>query len=238
MIFQEIFKKKINVPHILQIYVSNSFFQKKINFIYSFFSVMTSSESDGVDEAFEDMFDEEFDNIIDSLVDVQTNKPKKRAYIERDREQGHIHLWNDYFHENPTYPPVMFRRRFRMNKPLFLRIVDRLTTEVPYFQQRRNAHGRYGLSPLQKCTAAIRMLAYGQSGYTYDEYLRLGESTALLCLEHCTNGIVQLFGDEYLRRPTPEDLQRLLDIGEKRGFPGMIGSIDCMHWQWKNCPTA
>ncbi|XP_010428435.1 PREDICTED: uncharacterized protein LOC104713084 isoform X1 [Camelina sativa] len=39
-------------------------------------------------------------------------------------------------------------------------------------------------------------------------------------------------------RPTAEDLQRLLDIGELRGFPGMIGSIDCMHWEWKNCPTA
>uniref|UniRef100_A0A0D3ACC4 No apical meristem-associated C-terminal domain-containing protein n=1 Tax=Brassica oleracea var. oleracea TaxID=109376 RepID=A0A0D3ACC4_BRAOL len=43
---------------------------------------------------------------------------------------------------------------------------------------------------------------------------------------------------EYLRRPTAEDLQQLLDIGEVRGFPGMIGSIDCMHWEWKNCPTA
>uniref|UniRef100_A0A0D3DQQ1 DDE Tnp4 domain-containing protein n=1 Tax=Brassica oleracea var. oleracea TaxID=109376 RepID=A0A0D3DQQ1_BRAOL len=42
----------------------------------------------------------------------------------------------------------------------------------------------------------------------------------------------------YLRRPTAADLQRLLDIGEHRGFPGMIGSIDCMHWEWKNCPTA
>ena len=38
--------------------------------------------------------------------------------------------------------------------------------------------------------------------------------------------------------PTAEDLQRLLDIGEKRGFPRMVGSIDCMHWEWKNCPTA
>uniref|UniRef100_A0A0D3BB99 Uncharacterized protein n=1 Tax=Brassica oleracea var. oleracea TaxID=109376 RepID=A0A0D3BB99_BRAOL len=46
------------------------------------------------------------------------------------------------------------------------------------------------------------------------------------------------FGNEYLRRPTPADLQRLLDIGEHHGFPGMIGSIDCMHWEWKNCLTA
>nr|VDD60221.1 unnamed protein product [Brassica oleracea] len=168
---------------------------------------MSSSSSSGVDEmlneAFDEMFDQEIDSTFDSIVDVQANKPNRRAYIERDREQGHNILWYDYFRENPTYPTQIFRRRFRMNKPLFLRIVDRLT--------------------------AIRMLAYGQSGDTYDEYLRLGESTALLCLENFTNGIIQLFGDEYLRRPTPEDLQRLLDVGEVRGFPGMIGSIDCMH---------
>uniref|UniRef100_A0A0D3BTH4 DDE Tnp4 domain-containing protein n=1 Tax=Brassica oleracea var. oleracea TaxID=109376 RepID=A0A0D3BTH4_BRAOL len=178
---------------------------------------MSSSSSDEVDEALEEMVDQVVDNFIDSIIDGQANNPKRRAYIERNRERGHNQLLNDYFKENPTYPPEMFRRRFRMNKTLFLRIVDRLSSEVPYFQQRRNAHGRYGLSALQKCTAA---------------------TTARLCLENFTNGIIQLFGDEYLRIPNEDDLQRLLDVGEVRGFPGMIGSIDCMHWEWKNCPTA
>uniref|UniRef100_A0A0D3C2R2 DDE Tnp4 domain-containing protein n=1 Tax=Brassica oleracea var. oleracea TaxID=109376 RepID=A0A0D3C2R2_BRAOL len=183
---------------------------------------MSSSSSDEVDEALEEMVDQVVDNFIDSVIHAHPNKPTKRAYIERNREQGHNQLWNDYFTENPTYPPEMFRRRFRMNKPLFLRIVERITNEVPYFQQRRNACGRNGLSALQKCTAAIRMLAYGQSGDTYDEYLRLGDSTSCLCLENFTNAIIHLFEDEYLRSPTPEDLQRLLDVGE----------------EWKNYPTA
>uniref|UniRef100_A0A0D3B2C6 DDE Tnp4 domain-containing protein n=1 Tax=Brassica oleracea var. oleracea TaxID=109376 RepID=A0A0D3B2C6_BRAOL len=125
-----------------------------------------------------------------------------------------------------------------MNKPLFMRIVDRLSNEVQYFRQREDGIGRLGLSSLQKCSAAIRVLVYGTAADTVDEYLRLGETTTRLCLENFVEGIINLFGDEYLRRPTPADLQRLLDMVEYRGFPGMIGSIDCMHWEWKNCPTA
>ncbi|XP_026419600.1 uncharacterized protein LOC113315548 [Papaver somniferum] len=46
------------------------------------------------------------------------------------------------------------------------------------------------------------------------------------------------FGERYLREPTPEDVQRLLDENPERGFPGMLGSVDCMQWPWKNCPVA
>ena len=199
---------------------------------------MSSSSSDEFEERLDEVFDEIFEDTFNNIVEAQSIPQSRRAYVERNREGGHVRLWNDYFSADCIFPAHLFRRRFRMNKELFLRIVHGLSEWVPFFQQRRDATGRFGLSPLQICTAAIRMLAYGSAADAVDEYLRLGESTALSCLHNFTDGIIQLFGEEYLRGPTPEDLQRLLDIGEKRGFPGMVGSIDCMHWEWKNFPTA
>ncbi|XP_047942960.1 uncharacterized protein LOC125189766 [Salvia hispanica] len=51
--------------------------------------------------------------------------------------------------------------------------------------------------------------------------------------------VVEAFGDTYLQRPTADDCQSLMWMHEMvHGFPGILGSIDCVHWQWKNCPTA
>jgi hypothetical protein len=38
--------------------------------------------------------------------------------------------------------------------------------------------------------------------------------------------------------PTIDDTNRLLDKGRDSGFPGCIGSMDCMHWKLKNCPSS
>ncbi|RLN15632.1 uncharacterized protein C2845_PM02G27570 [Panicum miliaceum] len=42
-------------------------------------------------------------------------------------------------------------------------------------------------------------------------------------------GVIAVFGEYYLRRPTVEDAERLLKIGDKigesRGFPGMFGAL-------------
>uniref|UniRef100_A0A0D3BGR1 DDE Tnp4 domain-containing protein n=1 Tax=Brassica oleracea var. oleracea TaxID=109376 RepID=A0A0D3BGR1_BRAOL len=185
------------------------------------------------DEYFDQYFDQHFDKTFENFTIDYDNQEearktrKKKIHIERNREEGDISLWNDYISETPTYTENFFHRRFRMNKPLFMHIVGRLSNEVEFFQQKKDALGRLSLSPLQKCTAAIRVLAYGYAADAVDEYLRLGSTTTRACVENFVEGIIYLFGDEYLRRPTPVDLQRLLDIGEHRGFPGMIGSIDC-----------
>ena len=99
-------------------------------------------------------------------------------------------------------------------------IVDRISNEVELFRQSKDALGRLSLSPLQKCTAVIRVLAHGTAANAVDEYLRLGETTTRSCVQHFVEGIINLFGDEYLRRPTPADLQRLLDLVSIMDFTG------------------
>ncbi|XP_019101807.1 PREDICTED: uncharacterized protein LOC104790255 [Camelina sativa] len=173
-------------------------------------------------DSFNQYFQEKFNNQFEAAEEEIPAERNKRTYIDRKREEGHKCLWNNYFSDNPTYTKRQFCRRFRMNKSLFLRVVNRLSEEVPYFQPKKDATFRNGLSPLQQCTAAFRLLAYGTGSDSVDEYIRLAESNARKCLEHFVVGIVDLFGIEYLRRPTPEDLQRLLFYGEQRDFPGML----------------
>jgi hypothetical protein len=118
----------------------------------------------------------------------------------------------------------------------FLSIMHRLSEPSPYFSERHDAMGHIGLTALQKYTAAMCQLAYGMAAYTIDEYLKLGKSTALECLEYYCAGIIEYFGAEFLRRPTVVDTQCLLAKAEERGFLGMLGIIDCIYWQWHNCP--
>ena len=103
--------------------------------------------------------------------------------------------------------------------------------------QRRNAANTVGLSGEQKMTAALRMLAYGMSADSLNEYVRIGETTTIECVKRFCEGVVQIFGPEYLRSPNAADISRLLRKANQRGFPGMLGSLDCMHWVWKNCPS-
>ncbi|XP_042966654.1 uncharacterized protein LOC122300214 [Carya illinoinensis] len=125
-----------------------------------------------------------------------------------------------------------------MSRDLFLRINAAVVSHDDYFVQKRDASGRLGLSSLQKMTVAIRMLAYGVTADLMDEYIKIGESTARQSMKKFVKAIVSIFGNEYLRSPNSSDIVRLLDAGQRCGFPGMLGSIDCMHWKWKNFPTA
>lgn len=168
------------------------------------------------------------------------SEPGKRADKERKRSKWGEELMSDYFGDNPTYDARDFRRRFRMRREVFERVVYALVedTESNYFTPRPDATGLLGFLPDQKVTCALRMLAYGACADQLDELIRIGESTVLETMEKFCSAVMRIFGPEYLRKPTPFDVKILLAENAARGCPGMIGSLDCMHWAWKNCPVA
>ncbi|XP_071718170.1 uncharacterized protein [Rutidosis leptorrhynchoides] len=82
-------------------------------------------------------------------------------------------------------------------------------------------------------------MAYGTTPDLFDEYIKIGEKTAAFCLDNFCRCVFHLFAPVYLRKPIADDIARLYNFyAQKHGLPGMLGSIDCMHWQCKNCPIA
>ncbi|KAI5328503.1 hypothetical protein L3X38_027900 [Prunus dulcis] len=109
-----------------------------------------------------------------------------------------------------------------MQPHLFNKVMHDICNYDAYFVQKCDATGVLGLLPEQKLTAVIRMLAYGTSAYQVDEIAHMGKSTTLEALVRFCQAVETLYTRDYLRRPTPRDLQLLLQKAEARGFPGMI----------------
>ena len=57
-------------------------------------------------------------------------------------------------------------------------------------------------------------------------------------LQRFCESLFAKFKDKYLCPPNDADLQILLADSVTREFVGMLGSIDCMHWRWKNRPVS
>nr|GEW87699.1 hypothetical protein [Tanacetum cinerariifolium] len=153
--------------------------------------------------------------------------------INRDRYVAEARLLADYFGPSLKYPDYYFRRQYRMNRSLFLKIVQGIEkyieTHYPlpahfdFFVVRPEATGLMGFSVIMKCASAIRQLAYGTSPDALDEYLQMGEHCARDCLDCFTMCIIDLFTPEFLRKPDVNDVRKLYDAHNRiHGLSGVI----------------
>jgi len=191
--------------------------------------------------------DEEFhdDEVVHHVVEEEPppavwggSRPGKAPNLERHRVRYSHLLYNDFWGPTPVYDDSYFKKFFKLPKGLFDNIVEELSNRDPYFLQKQDAAGKLGLSTLQKVCSAVRLLTSGVSPMEHDDKYRMAASTGMQCMKRFCHAIIAVYGEEALRYPTIDDLNRLLDEGKATGFPGCIGSIDCMHWEWKNCPSS
>nr|GEW44030.1 hypothetical protein [Tanacetum cinerariifolium] len=114
---------------------------------------------------------------------------------------------------------------------------DRLVTIYFSEHPQDDCTGQRGISSLMKCTFAIRQMAYGSVPDSLDEYLQMGATTARKSLQNFCKVIMNLYGEEFVRKPTYTDMEKLYAYhDEKHGFLGMLESIDSIAsndlWIW------
>ena len=134
-----------------------------------------------------------------------------------------------------------FHNRFRMSPNLFQTIYDDIQdpeSGSSDFQGTTDAIGRRGPSALQKMVSVLRLICYGCACDSVTEYTGVKAECAREALYSFCKFICRWYGPQFLGRWGEEELRKEMDENEKRGFPGMMGSIDCTHWRWKNCPIA
>lgn len=85
----------------------------------------------------------------------------------------------NYFNDDPIFNMEKFKLRYRMSRNILELIMTKLEKRNLYFTQLNNACGQLGLTPHQKMTSALRMLAYGESANRQDECVRIGDSILL-----------------------------------------------------------
>nr|GEY36197.1 hypothetical protein [Tanacetum cinerariifolium] len=94
------------------------------------------------------------------------------------------------------------------------------------------------ISPLIKCTFAIRQLAYDVNASFLDEYMQISKRSSRKALDHFCQAVMEIYGPEYLRKHVTDVEKLYRHHEEKHGFPGMLGSLNCTNWEWFSCPYA
>ena len=69
------------------------------------------------------------------------SKPVRRKSKKRQRLEGHAMLFSDYFADDSTYDEKDFRRRYRMNKEVFFKLLHGVRGYDEYFVYKKDCTG-------------------------------------------------------------------------------------------------
>lgn len=87
-------------------------------------------------------------------------------------------ILHDYFDKDRVYDAVYFKRRYRIPHTVF-NWVYKFIEKLLFFFRKSDALGAFGIHPLQRVTAAIRMMGLGVAADAIDEYFRILESSVI-----------------------------------------------------------
>lgn len=147
-------------------------------------------------------------------------------------------LRNEAIRDISTVEGKEFRRRYRLPAPFFLDYLVPECQRLNLFESKVKENGELmGHIPIAiKVLIALRMLARGN---VVDDLVEMSEASSFI-VRHCFKTFIlnfaREFKDAFITMPTGEELEKIMAIYARLGFPGALGSMDCTHVRWLVCP--
>jgi hypothetical protein len=133
-----------------------------------------------------------------------------------------------------------FKTMFRVSLSRFERIVRVIIPRNGFYSGNEDATKRAVPSWQARVLLPLKCIAFGAPPHAFIDYFSMSKTQARCCMENFVQTMAECFNEEYLRNPTAADVSAILELHRRKheGIAGMLGSIDCMHVRWKNCPKA
>ena len=178
-----------------------------------------------------------------SSVDQQSRQKRKaRASLSLKRLTawdsifGHDILQNPNI-RNPAHPDGVKRRlRFRAPCSVLAAIVHMFTTKDGWNPvSASHFYGKPIPSHSRQDMCALFILGRGTDLDTVSMLSRISMGTHSSFFNHFCEKTASVF-HEYVYMPAGDDLAAVLSLYTEMGFPGCVGSTDCVHFYWDRCP--
>jgi len=145
-----------------------------------------------------------------------------------------------YLQEGSLFNGKEFEIMFRISRQRFQRLLEDIgATRHPFYTNIVDVTGKVGVSFEARLLLPLKTMAYGVPPHCFRDYFEMSETMARECCVIFDKTIRDLYAPEYLRHPTSDDVKSISKLHKAaHHFPGMFGSLDCMHTHWKNCPVA
>ena len=138
--------------------------------------------------------------------------------------------------QDPKHPDgIKFKRRFRVPYSVFLSILANFRSRDewnPASSKDRRAHAQHPLEV--KILCALFILGRGTDLDTVSMLACISIGTLTSFFHHFCAKLATLY-DEHIYMPKGDDLAAVTSQYARMGFPGCVGSIDCVHFFWDRC---
>lgn len=165
--------------------------------------------------------------------------------VSRPRGTYHESTWARLLeHENVGDPTTKegrsFRRRFRIPHPLFVKLVQvvRHAEWDGIIPRECDSAGR-PCAPIElKLLAWLRVLGRGECFDSCSESTNVSEETLRVFFHKFSSAFSLAMFNIYVSPAENSELDMILRDYAALGFPGCVGSVDCVHVSWDRCPSS